>query len=349
MAIADSITVMRHGQSIASFSKSETDLVQLSELMIGEQVSPTAPRGRPAVVGGKNRAAEPRAAKRDKRMVHPTAPVLRLKDVTLRAENNRYLLNRVTLEVFGGEIVGIAGVEGNGQNELVEVLTGLREIDGGQMTLSGKLITNRSVKEIRGLRLAYLAADRHRYGVNLMGPIDENLIIGRHNQPPFSRRGLLQPTAIRHFAREAIQKYRILTTGIDSPIHTLSGGNQQKIVVARELEGNPEFIIAAHPTRGLDLKATGFVHEQLLRARNYGKSVLLISPDLEELLSLSDRIAVMFNGQIVDIVETSQTRETELGALMLGAEPPDAETNYSITTIVPPNVQTMRVRRVASR
>ena len=327
MAIADSITVMRHGQSIASFSKSETDLVQLSELMIGEQVSPTAPRGRPAVVGGKNRAAEPRAAKRDKRMVHPTAPVLRLKDVTLRAENNRYLLNRVTLEVFGGEIVGIAGVEGNGQNELVEVLTGLREIDGGQMTLSGKLITNRSVKEIRGLRLAYLAADRHRYGVNLMGPIDENLIIGRHNQPPFSRRGLLQPTAIRHFAREAIQKYRILTTGIDSPIHTLSGGNQQKIVVARELEGNPEFIIAAHPTRGLDLKATGFVHEQLLRARNYGKSVLLISPDLEELLSLSDRIAVMFNGQIVDIVETSQTRETELGALMLGAESPDAETN----------------------
>ena len=260
-------------------------------------------------------------------MVHPTAPVLRLKDVTLRAENNRYLLNRVTLEVFGGEIVGIAGVEGNGQNELVEVLTGLREIDGGQMTLSGKLITNRSVKEIRGLRLAYLAADRHRYGVNLMGPIDENLIIGRHNQPPFSRRGLLQPTAIRHFAREAIQKYRILTTGIDSPIHALSGGNQQKIVVARELEGNPEFIIAAHPTRGLDLKATGFVHEQLLRARNYGKSVLLISPDLEELLSLSDRIAVMFNGQIVDIVETSQTRETELGALMLGAESPDAETN----------------------
>ena len=110
-------------------------------------------------------------------------------------------------------------------------------------------------------------------------------------------------------------------------IHTLSGGNQQKIVVARELEGNPEFIIAAHPTRGLDLKATGFVHEQLLRARNYGKSVLLISPDLEELLSLSDRIAVMFNGQIVDIVETSQTRETELGALMLGAELPDAETN----------------------
>ena len=135
---------------------------------------------------------------------------------------------------------------------------------------------------------------------------------------PFSQWGLLQPTAIRHFARNAIQKYKILVAGIDSPIHTLSGGNQQKIVVARELESNPEFIIAAHPTRGLDFNAAGFVHQQLIRARNRGKGVLLISPDLEELFSLSDRIAVMFNGQIVDIVTTSQTHEAELGMLLLG-------------------------------
>ena len=326
MEIADSITVMRRGKSIASFSKSQTDPVQLSELMIGEQMPPTTPR-RHTVVTGKKNAAKPRAAKSEKPMAHPTAPVLRLKDVTLRAENDRHLLNSVTLEVFGGEIVGIAGVEGNGQNELVEVLTGLRKTDGGEVTLSGKLISNASVKEIRGLRLAHLAADRHRHGVNLMGTIDENLVVGRHNQPPFSHHGLLQPTAIRHFAKKAIQKYKILAPRIDSQIHTLSGGNQQKIVVARELESNPVFIIAAHPTRGLDLKAAGFVHEQLIQARDHGNSVLLISPDLEELLSLSDRIAVMFNGQIVNIVKASQTHETELGALMLGTDSRDAQNN----------------------
>lgn len=326
MGISDSITVMRRGQSIATFSKSETDLVQLSELIIGEQMSPTASRGRTAVAKEKN-GTKSRVAKRNKPMVQSTAPVLCLKDVTLCAEDNRYLLNRVTLEVFGGEILGIAGVEGNGQNELVEVLTGLRKIDSGKITLSGRSVTNKSVKEIRRLRLTHLAADRQRHGINLMAPIAENLIIGSHNQPPFSRRGLLQPDAIRHFAEETIQKYKILAAGIHSPIHTLSGGNQQKIVVARELEGNPNFVIAAHPTRGLDIKATGFVHEQLIHVRNRGKSVLLISPDLEELIVLSDRIAVMFNGQIVDIVETSQTREAELGALMLGAKRHDAENN----------------------
>ena len=317
MEIADSITVMRSGKSIASFSKSETDLAQLSELMIGERVSPAA-LGRCPSAAERKKGAKPQAAKAEKPVIQPTAPVLRLENVTLQADNNRYLLNRVTLEVFGGEIVGIAGVEGNGQNELVEVLTGLRKTDSGEMTLSGKSITNKSVNEIRRLRLAHLVADRHRHGVNLTGRIDENLIIGLHNQLPFSQWGLLQPTAIRHFARNAIQKYKIFAAGIDSPIHTLSGGNQQRIVVARELESNPEFIIAAHPTRGLDFNAAGFVHQQLIRARNRGKGVLLISPDLEELFSLSDRIAVMFNGQIVDIVTTSQTHEAELGMLMLG-------------------------------
>ena len=326
MEIADSITVMRRGQSIASFSKSETDPVQLSELMIGEQASPADSTEGSAVVG-KKVGTKPQAAKRDKSIARPTVPVLRLKDVTLQAENNRYLLNRVTLEVLGGEIVGIAGVEGNGQNELVEVLTGLRKIDSGEITLSGRSVTNRSVKGMRRLRLAHLAADRHRHGVNLMAPIAENLIIGSHNQSPFSCHGLLQPTAIRNFAKDAIQKYGVVATGIDSPVYTLSGGNQQKIVVARELESDPEFIIAAHPTRGLDLKAARFVHEQLILARNRGKSVLLISPDLEELLSLSNRIAVMFNAQIVDIIEASQTREAELGVLMLGAKKRDAEHN----------------------
>ena len=325
MEIADSITVMRQGKSIASLSKSDTNLVQLSELMIGEKTSPV-PRGYSMAIGSTG-GAKSSAAQSDKQVVQPTAPILSLKEVTLQGENERHLLDGVTLSVFGGEIVGIAGVEGNGQNELVEVLTGLRKIDRGEITLSGKSITNRSVRQIRQLGLAHLVADRHRNGVNLTGRIDENLIIGRHNQLPFSRHGLLQPIAIRGFAKNAIQKFSILASGIDSQIYTLSGGNQQKILVARELESNPEFIIATNPTRGLDFKAAQFIHEQLMDARDSGKSVLLISPDLEELLSLSDRIAVMFNGQIVCIVDASQTHEAELGTLMLRADSHDAGKN----------------------
>ena len=262
---------------------------------------------------------KPPVAETEKPVVQSATPILRLQDVTLQTENNRYLLNRVTFEVLGGEIMGIAGVEGNGQNELIQAITGIRKIDSGEMVLSGKSITDKSVGQIRRLGLAHLVADRHRHGVNLTGRIDDNLIIGHHNQMPFSMHGLLQPPAIQCFAKKAVRKYKILATGIDSPIRTLSGGNQQKIVIARELESNPKLIIAAHPTRGLDLKAARFVHEQLIHARNRGNSVLLVSPDLEELLSLSNRIAVMFNGQIVDIVEASQTYEGELGALMLGA------------------------------
>ena len=327
MGISDSITVMRNGKSIASLSKSETDPTQLSELMIGEEMPQIAPRRPPSTIGNTDRI-ESGTAKIEKPEVQPPSPIVRLKDVTLQAESGRHVLNQISLEVFRGEIVGIAGVEGNGQNELVEVLTGLREIDSGEVTLRGKSITKSSVRDIRRLGMAHLAGDRHRHGVNLTGRIAENLIIGNHNQLPFSKRGLLQPSAIRHFARTAVQKYEILSAGIDSAIHTLSGGNQQKIVVARELESNPEFIIAAHPTRGLDLKAARFVHNQLDHARNRGKSVLLISPDLEELLNLSNRIAVMFNGQIVDTVEASQTNEAQLGKLMLGADSADAENNW---------------------
>ena len=317
MAIADSITVMRRGKSIASFPKSDTDLARLSELIIGRRVSPMDPERRAEAIEKIN-GAEPPAVETEKSDAQSTEPTLRLKDVTLRTENKRYRLNRVTFDIFGGEIVGIAGVEGNGQNELIEVLTGIRKIDSGEMTLSGESIADKSVGQIRRLGLAHLVADRHRHGVNLTGRIDENLIIGHHNEVPFTMHGLLQPIAIRRFAAEAIRKYNILAAGIDSPIHSLSGGNQQKIVIARELESNPKLIIAAHPTRGLDLKATGFVHEQLIHACNRGSSVLLISPHLEELLSLSDRIVVMFNGEIVDIVDASRTDEAQLGALMLG-------------------------------
>ncbi|MCZ6678108.1 MAG: ABC transporter ATP-binding protein [Candidatus Poribacteria bacterium] len=304
MEIADSITVMRRGRSVASLPKAQTDLAELSELMIGKHL--TAPPSSLQQEEGKEAGGVDQ-------------PMLRMRDVTVHAVDGRLLLDRVQLDVFGGEIVGIAGVEGNGQNKLIEVLTGLRGIDGGKVTLHGESIANRSPAAIRRRRVVHLPADRHRHGISLKDRIDENLILGRHNRPPFCRRGLLQRKAIQEFADDAVGKYEIRTGGVNLPIRTLSGGNQQKVVVARELESDPELIIAAHPTRGLDISAARFVHQQLIDARNRAKGVLLISADLEEIMHLSDRIAVMYGGRIVGVVCPSETDEAQLGALMLGS------------------------------
>ena len=298
MAVADTITVMRSGKSVASLAKTGTDIAELSELMIGKKTFNDVTQQR--------------------RSDKPGQPMLHLEGVTLRAKNGRALLDGIDLDVFAGEIVGIAGVEGNGQNELIEVLTGLRKSDSGTITLNDEPIVNRSPADIRRKRVVHLPADRHRHGISLNDRVDENLILGSHNQLPFGRHGLMKQKAAHQFAADVIEKYEIRAGGVNLPIRTLSGGNQQKVVVARELESDPELIIAAHPTRGLDINAAQFVHQQLIDARNLSKGILLISADLEELLSLSDRIAVMYNGRITGILQPSETNEAELGTLMLG-------------------------------
>ena len=298
MAVADTITVMRSGKSVASLAKAGTDIAELSELMIGKKTFNDV-------------AQQRRSDKPSQRMLH-------LEGVTLRAKNGRALLDGIGLGVFAGEIVGIAGVEGNGQNELIEILTGLRKSDSGAITLNDEPIVNRSPAEIRRKRVVHLPADRHRHGISLNDRVDENLILGSHNQLPFCRHGLMKQKAAHQFAADVIEKYEIRAGGVNLPIRTLSGGNQQKVVVARELESEPELIIAAHPTRGLDINAAQFVHQQLIDARNLSRGILLISADLEELLRLSDRIAVMYNGRITGILQPSETNEAELGTLMLG-------------------------------
>ncbi len=298
MTVADTITVMRRGKSVASLRRSETDIAELSELMIGKK----------PFNGLKTQKVPDRSG----------PPMLHLEDVTLRAKNGRALLDGIDLDVFAGEIVGIAGVEGNGQSELIEVITGLQKSDSGTITLNDASIANRSPAEIRRKRVVHLPADRHRHGISLNDRVDENLILGSHNQPPFCRHGLLRRKAAHQFADDVIEKYEIRAGGVNLPIRTLSGGNQQKVVVARELESDPELIIAAHPTRGLDINAAQFVHQQLIDARNRSKGILLISADLEELLSLSDRVAVIYNGRIGGVLRPSETDETQLGALMLG-------------------------------
>ena len=309
MAIADKVTVMRRGRSVATSAIADSNPTALAEMMLGAPVIPTAVTREP--------------------IENPT-PMLRLEKVTRFADSDtragfaqffkrrarktgasnsrqatKLLLNEIDLEVFPGEIVGIAGVEGNGQTELVEVLTGLGHIHSGRLTLNGE-------------RMAHIPADRHRHGISLTDRIDDNFIIGQHKNRRFCNYGMLRRKSIQRAVLNALDKYQIRVGDIVDPIKTLSGGNQQKVVVARELEGRPELIIAAHPTRGLDVHAARFVHARLLYARNRARAVLLVSSELDELLHLSDRIAVMYDGKIVGIVNPSETNKQALGTLMLG-------------------------------
>lgn len=306
MEIADSVTVMQRGKAVDACPTAETDSNQLAELMLGEPIMPTAlPEGAVS-----NRAAQD--------MLKNANPMLHLEGVTLNAETGKRLLDEINLSVFPGEIVGIAGVEGNGQTELVEVLTGLRQIQDGTIVLNRESVGTCTTAELREKHIAHLPADRHRHGISLNSRIDENFIIGQHKQKLFCHNAMLQQESIQRFAMNALDKYQIQVGDIAHPIKTLSGGNQQKVVVARELAGDPMFIVAAHPTRGLDIHATKFVHTRLIQARNRGKAVLLVSSELDELLHLSDRIAVMYAGKIVGIVKPAETNQQELGTLMLG-------------------------------
>ena len=297
MTIADSVTVMRRGKTVATCPISETDPHQLSEQILGEPVLQSTI---------------------ERKAINQENPMLHLEDVTVQAGTGKNLLDRINLKVFPGEIVGIAGVEGNGQTELIEVVTGLRQIQQGKITLNGESVVNCSTSDLREKQVAHLPADRHRHGVSLNNRIDENFIIGKHKHKLFSRNAMLHAKNIQRFAFNALDKYQIRIGDITDPIKTLSGGNQQKVVVARELSGDPALIIAAHPTRGLDIHAAKFVHTRLIQARNRGKAVLLVSAELDELLRLSDRIAVMYNGKIAGLVNANNTNQQELGALMLG-------------------------------
>ncbi|MCG9128094.1 ABC transporter ATP-binding protein [Candidatus Poribacteria bacterium] len=306
MAIADSVTVMRRGKMVGSYNKNETNVNQLAELILGEPVIHT-PLDRKDII-------------RDK-------PILRVENVSVISNSNKPVLSNINLDVFPGEIVGIAGVEGNGQTELVEILSGLTPVDSGTITLNGESITNCSTAELRQKNIVHLPADRHRHGISLNSRIDENFIIGKHRNRLFSRNELLQMKNINQYSKNALHKYQIRFGDISDPIKTLSGGNQQKVVVARELYGDPTLVVSAHPTRGLDIHAARFVHSRLIQTRNRAKGIILVSSELDELILLSDRIVVMYNGTFVGTVtptmddnsnELQEKEKQKLGALMLG-------------------------------
>jgi simple sugar transport system ATP-binding protein len=255
----------------------------------------------------------------DKPSVERGEAVLKVDDLSYVSETGRTMLRNVKFNVYAGEILGVAGVEGNGQTELVEVLTGLKPATTGTAHIDSKNILNNEPREVRLAGVAHIPEDRLTNGLALSASIDENLIIDRYFRPPFKKRMAINYQEVMSNGEKMIEEYDIRTPDGRLPVSSLSGGNMQKVIVAREFSSRPALLIAAQPTRGIDVGATEFVRQQLVLKRMDGTAVLLVSADLSEVMNLSDRIVVMYEGQIVGVFpDASQVSEEELGLYMLG-------------------------------
>ncbi len=298
MALCDRVTVLRDGRKVATVNTAETNTRELAKMMVGREVF----------------------LKIEKPELKPGEVVLRVQE--LSAEDNRGLpaVRNVSFEVRRYEILGIAGVDGNGQTELADVLAGMRKATGGKVSVLGYDVTNRTPLEIMNRGVAYIPPDRQHTGLLLDFTITENLIGKSYFKEPLSKYGIFSKKPIDEFALDAIKKYDIRTPGPDLKAKLLSGGNQQKVVLAREFSGKPDLIIASQPTRGLDVGATEYVRNQMVAARNSGAAILLISTELEEILTVSDRIAVMYEGEIVGIVSAKGADVHEIGEMMAGVK-----------------------------
>jgi simple sugar transport system ATP-binding protein len=299
VAIADRVTVLRRGKVTgAGVSTVGTTKAQLAKLMVGREI----------------------LFQVDKKEAQPGDVVL---DVSgLRAENDRGLLalRDVSFQVCSGEILGIAGVAGNGQRELAEVLTGLRKATGGK-TMFGDIVLGSSTKWLEiGKRLAHIPEDRAVFGSVPGLSVAENLILKCFHRPPIATGLAINTRAVHQNAVHLVDQYQIATPTVETPVRMLSGGNLQKMILARETSGSPNLMIAVHPTRGLDVGATEAVHKLLIEQRDAGAAILLISEDLDELLSLSDRLAVMYEGKIVGEMPTQDANIQEIGLMMAGTK-----------------------------
>jgi simple sugar transport system ATP-binding protein len=299
MVLCDRISVLRDGKLVGTVDKADTSPEELARMMVG----------RPVIF------------KVEKGPASPGETVLKVENLQVRDLRGILAVKDVSLDVKAGEILGIAGVEGNGQTELVEAITGLVSVENGKITILETDLTSCSPRSVRAAGISHIPEDRHLRGLVLGFTIEENLTLGRHYITPFAtglRTQLLNMSEISSFSTQLVEDYSIKVRSVKSLASTLSGGNQQKVVVARELSAEPKLLIAAQPTRGLDVGATEYIHKVLIEMRDAGVAVLLVSAELDEIRNLSDRIAVMFNGQIVAIKRPDETTPEELGLLMAG-------------------------------
>ena len=247
---------------------------------------------------------------------HPADPVVRVEGLVVRDDRGQEVVHGIDLEVRAGEILGIAGVAGNGQDELVEAMVGLRKPIAGTVTLDGQEITGKGSRAIYETGVAYVPADRHRFGLVLSFSIADNLVLTSYHRPPYSRGLLRNDAAIRQTAEERIKAFDIRTTSADAKAATLSGGNQQKVVIAREFARDLRLLVLDQPTRGLDVGSIEFIHRQTIAKRDVGTAILLVSAELDEILELSDRIAVIYRGRLVAVRDGRTADKNEIGILM---------------------------------
>ena len=306
LEIADRITVIRRGKVVGQRIPAETNEEDLAQLMVGRNVQLTVDRGES----------------------HPTDVVLSVKGLHAKDDRAREVVRGVDLEVRAGETLGIAGVAGNGQDELVEVITGLRKPSAGTVTMSGDDVTGWSPRQLNEAGLAHVPGDRHRWAMIMSFPLEDNLVLTSYYRPPFARGLVRQDAAVDAWAGELIERFDIRTPSATVAADTLSGGNQQKAVVAREFSGEPKLLVLDQPTRGLDVGSVEFIHNRAIEMRDAGAAILLVSAELDEVLELSDRIAVMYRGELVATLEGRGANKEEVGLLMAtgGREPQARET-----------------------
>ncbi|HSG87146.1 MAG TPA: ABC transporter ATP-binding protein [Candidatus Limnocylindrales bacterium] len=294
LEIADRITVIRRGKVVGQADPKTATEEQLAEMMVGREVSLTV----------------------SKEPATPGETVLAVQDLRVDDDRGSEVVRGCSFEVRAGEILGVAGVAGNGQAELVEALVGLRKTRSGSITLDGAVVTHNSVRDLTTRGIAYIPADRQRYGLVLSYPIDDNLVLTDYHRAPYSRFGILNERAIGERAAELIPAYDIRTPSAVVSAATLSGGNQQKLIVAREFSREISLLVADQPTRGLDVGSIEFIHKQIIAKRDAGVAVLLVSAELDEILELSDRIAVMYRGQLVATVDAAGAEKERIGLMM---------------------------------
>ena len=298
--VADRCTVLRKGKCIGTVNVSETTKDELSEMMVGRKV-------------------EFKVNKKDKK---PEKNILEVKNLIVQATHkNKNSVNNISFNVRSGEIVCIAGIDGNGQSELAHSIAGLEKIKSGQIILNGINITNYSINKRNKAGIAHIPEDRHKYGLILDFPLESNMVLKKFNESQFQKYGFIKKDHVRKYSDELINKYDVRSSlGSSTITRTMSGGNQQKAIIAREIDLNPQLLISVQPTRGLDVGAIEYIHKQIIEQRNLGRAVLLISLELDEVMNLSDRILVMYEGEITGELNPKKVTINELGLYMSGSK-----------------------------
>ena len=301
MSVADRCTVLRKGKYIGTVSIADTNKAELSRMMVGRDVEFAVQKGE----------------------AHPAEVVLDVKDLTVPSKVHRNnAVKNVSFQVHAGEIVCIAGIDGNGQSELVYGISGLESVSGGTVTMCGQDITNAPIRRRSVLGMSHIPEDRHKHGLVLDYTLEDNMILQRYFEPEFTNKlGFLRRKNIRSYAERLIDQYDVRSgQGPVTVARSMSGGNQQKAIIAREIDKNPQLLIAVQPTRGLDVGAIEYIHKQIVAQRDAGKAVLLVSLELDEVMTVSDRILVMYEGEIVGELDPKKTTVEELGLYMAGAK-----------------------------